>query len=87
VTEPRRIRFVGHALDKFAILREHGVDIDRALVEATVHQPTKTEPGYRGRFIAQGPLDEERVLRVVYEEAGGEIVIVTFYPGKRARYE
>lgn len=43
--------------------------------------------GYGGRKIAQGPLDESRVLRVVYEEKGDDIIIVTFYPGRRQRYE
>jgi hypothetical protein len=28
-----------------------------------------------------------RVLRVVYEETAHEVVVVTFYPGKRSRYE
>jgi uncharacterized DUF497 family protein len=69
------------------VLRNHGLDIDAAIVEATVRRPTKTEPGYRERLVAQGPLDETRVLRVVYEVSADEITIVPFYPGKRARYE
>jgi len=29
----------------------------------------------------------EHVLRVVYEEKDNEIVVVTFYPARRERYE
>jgi len=38
-------------------------------------------------MIAQKVIDDEHVLRVVYEIEGDEIVIVTFYPGRRKRYE
>lgn len=37
--------------------------------------------------IAQGPLDATRVLRVVYRIEYDTMVVITFYPGKRSRYE
>jgi hypothetical protein len=81
------IRFSQHALDKFQVLEQHGLKLDPAQVEATVRRPDRVAPGYAGRLIAQGPLDADRVLRVVYEQTQEGIIIVTFYPGKRARYE
>ena len=81
------IRFSQHALDKFEVLRRHGLDLSQEQVEETVRRPDRVVPGYAGRLIAQGPLDARRVLRVVYEQGPQGIIIVTFYPGRRARYE
>jgi hypothetical protein len=44
-------------------------------------------PGYRGRKIARGPLTQEHLLNVVFSETESEIIVVTFYPGRRTRYE
>ena len=82
-----RIRFTLHALFKFEILRAHGLQIDQDTVLEIVRHPGRVDRGYGGRWVAQGPLDGERVLRVVCEEEQGETVIVTFYPGRRSRYE
>ncbi len=62
------IQFSQHALDKFEVLERHGLKLDRAQVEATVRRPDRVVPGYAGRLIAQRLLDEDRVLRVVYEQ-------------------
>ena len=81
------IRFTDHALAKFEVLRRHGFALDPSVVEDTVRRPSRVLTGYHGRRIAQGPLDAERILRVVYEESASELTIVTFYPGKRTRYD
>ena len=81
------IRFTEHALLKFEVLRQQGVEIDRDTVVNVILYPQEVAPGHDNRLIAQAQLDAERVLRVVYEESDDEIVIVTFYPGRRSRYE
>jgi hypothetical protein len=40
-----------------------------------------------GRKVAQRAITERHVLRVIYDEGPEEIRIVTFYPGRRSRYE
>lgn len=80
-------RFSQHARLKFRVLAEHGIDLQEELVLGIVRNPDAVFDGYGGRTVAQGPLDERRVLRVVYEERENDIVIVTFYPGRRERYE
>ena len=50
-------------------------------------KPEKLMEGYKGRKIAQRSFDPDHVLRVVYEEHPGETVIITFYPGRRERYD
>ena len=82
-----RIRFSEHALLKFQVLREHGFDLSQEVVEEIVRAPSRVSSGYHGRSVAQSPLYEKRLLRVVYEEKAGEIIIITFYPARRARYE
>ena len=72
---------------KFESLRAQGVDIRQELVLERVQIPDSVFPGYQGRRIAQARLDEERVIRVVYEDTSTGTLIVTFYPGRRARYE
>ena len=83
----RPIHFTNHALEKFDLLRAHGLDLDQAMVSDIVRRPNRMADGYGGRSVAQGPLDDERVLRVVYEETSEGILVVTFCPGKRSRYE
>lgn len=81
------IRFTEHALLKFVVLRQQGIELDRDTVVNVVLYPQDVARGYGNRLIAQAQLDAEKVLRVVYEESDEEIVIVTFYPGRRSRYE
>jgi hypothetical protein len=50
-------------------------------------EPAKVEGGYKGRKVAQRAITERHVLRVIYEEEQEEIRVVTFYPGRRSRYE
>lgn len=81
------IRFTEHALLKFEVLRQQGIELDEDTVANIVLYPQDVTLGYRNRLIAQAQLDADKVLRVVYEESDDEIVIVTFYPGRRSRYE
>jgi hypothetical protein len=37
--------------------------------------------------VAQRRISEKHVLRVIYVEGQKEIAVVTFYPGRRSRYE
>ena len=83
----KKIVYGSHADDKFEILRRHGFVVSKRQVRETLRKPEKVEEGFRGRKIAQRRISEEHVLRVVYEEGRREIRVVTFYPGRRSRYE
>jgi len=39
------------------------------------------------RKIAQKQVNSKHLIRVVYEEKGDDVVIITFYPARRKRYE
>ena len=74
----QKIVYGTHAEEKFAILKRHG---------ETLRRPEKVDEGFRGRKVAQRKISASHVLRVVYEEKQNEILVVTFYPGRRSRYE
>ena len=82
----KAIRFTSHALDKLSIVRGWGFIIDETVIIEAIRHPRETYLGYPDRFIAQVILDENHVLRVVYEE-DTEITVITLYPGRRHRYE
>lgn len=84
---PIDIDFSPHSLVKIAILRSHGIDVSKEIVENVVLSPDRIDSGYKDRLIAQKGFDERRVLRVVYETLPDKIYVVTVYPGRRSRYE
>ena len=81
------IRFTPHAIAKFEELRGQGFEISEEAVIETVLNPVQVVSGHTDRTIAQSPLREHLLLRVVYDEVGDTITVITFYPAERSRYE
>lgn len=81
------VKFSDHALIKLRILVVHGVKLDEGLIISAVTQPDRVLGGYRGRKIAEKGLDQEHILRVVYEQHAEQLLVVTFYPARRGRYD
>lgn len=81
------IEFSLHSLLKIEILKSHGINVLKEIVENVVRTPDRIEEGYKNRLVAQKGFDEARVLRVVYEMLPDKIYVVTVYPGRRSRYE
>jgi uncharacterized DUF497 family protein len=42
--------------------------------------------GLGGKQIAEGDLDDEHVIRVVFVRQGRQIRVITMYPARRGRY-
>jgi hypothetical protein len=76
-----------HSLLKIEILKSHGINVSKEIVENVVRIPDRIEEGYKNRLVAQKGFDETRVLRVVYETLPDKLYIITVYPGRRSRYE
>ena len=87
MTRIKKIKFSEHALIKRGILKLHGFPVETKTLEDTIKSPERVETGYKDRKIAQKRISPTHVLRVVYEEIREEIIIITFYPGRRERYE
>lgn len=80
------VRLSHHAMDKLRILARHGFEVTEADVVAAVLEPDVVDD-VRFPMIAQRRNGEHHVLRVVFRREGDDVVVITVYPGRRARYE
>lgn len=81
------IRFTQHALRKFELFKRHDLRISQGAVIRTVNHPDEVDYSRFPVRIAQHSFDTAHVLRVVYKEENEEKLIVTFYIGRKSRYE
>lgn len=81
------VRFTSHAMRKFGVLKALGFQIRERQVLEIIRKPSIVERTWKNRFVAVGALNSAHVLRVVFEKENGNIIVVTFYRARRARYE
>jgi len=83
------VRYTGHARGKFELLARYGVRVSPTMVEDTIRNPDTMmpDPSGGGRTIAQRRMSDRHVLRVVFRREDNVAVVITFYPGRRSRYE
>lgn len=81
------IHFTRHANEKFDVLKRHGVFADRELIISILKRPDEIDYSRLPLFIAQGELDSEHVLRVVFKHEGEDVIVITFYPTRKSKYE
>ena len=77
-----KIKITKHAEDR---MRKYG--LGKVLLIKAVLDPDCIVKGKFGRKIAQKTLDERYLLRVVFEEKGEQLIVVTCYKARRERYE
>lgn len=84
-----KIRFTKHALEKLAGFAGSKIKITGADIIQTITEPNLVDVRSRTpQYIAQKSLDAKHVLRVVYAiEAQRRIKVITFYPGRKSKYE
>ena len=82
-----KVAFTRHAIVKFDILKRHGFEVSHAQVEETLLDPEKVISEKGNKFIAQKTITDRHVLRVVYRMEREAMIVITFYPGRRDRYE
>lgn len=81
------ITFTKHAKDKFPILSELGWKITPAQVKNAIKQPQWKGQSRFGQETAMSLLDEEHILRVIFNHENDKIVVVTFHVARRGKYE
>lgn len=81
------IIYTRHAQDKFTLLRKHGFEVTVQQIEDTVLAPDLVIAQSGGRLLAQKGISDRHVLRVIYRRSEQGLVIITFYPAYRKRYE
>lgn len=81
-----KVKFTKHALDKFDLLKQYGFVISKGQVIDTVFNPERA--GTKdGQFLVTKTASDKHAIRVVYELIKGFLVIITFYPVRRERYD
>ena len=81
-----RVRFTKHAVEKIEMLRHYGLEIEeKQVVEAVLRPERLDERG--GQFFAAMVISPKHALRVVYENRKDFLVVITFYPVRRERYD
>jgi hypothetical protein len=81
----KKISFTKHAYQKFEFLRKYGFDVSEASVRETVTNPSHIHRR-DDQLLASKPFTQECALRVVYKIVNGNVVVVTFCPVKRERF-
>ena len=81
------IELCDYAKSKILILEKLGFGVTEDEIKEVVKRPSRVVFGKKGRKIAQRPVSETHLLRVIYEEHGRDKMVITFYPARRERYE
>ncbi|MGD0451442.1 MAG: DUF4258 domain-containing protein [Candidatus Bathyarchaeia archaeon] len=81
-----KIRFTKHAVEKFEVLKQYGFEIGKEKVLEVVLQPQRLDER-GGQFLASKVISRKHALRVIYESRKDFLVIITFYPVRRDRYD
>jgi hypothetical protein len=80
------VYFTKHAEQKFADLAEIGFTVAKEQVIETIRNPDFVERN-ADPPIAQKVISTKHLLRVVFVEEDDKIVVVTFYPRAKKRYD
>jgi uncharacterized DUF497 family protein len=83
----KKVIFSKHAEIKLRILKKHGINFSKTLIENAVVNPDKIIRAEKSRLIAQKLYNSDHLIRVIFEETANCITIITFYPARRSRYE
>lgn len=82
------IVFTKHALGKFQHLSVIKLGIKKKHITLALESPDySAETGEESVFFVLKKIDNNHDLRVVYRNKNGIIIVVTFHPAKRGRYE
>lgn len=83
----KKIKFCNHAQLKFQILRKHGIYFTKSQIVEIISDPDKIIEAEKSRRIAQKITNAHHLIRVIFEESKDAIIVITFYPARRSRYE
>jgi hypothetical protein len=81
----KKVTFTRYAQEKFQFLKGYGFEITEASIREAVLNPSRVERK-DDQLLALKPLDREYAVRVAYRIVNDNIVVVTFYPVKRERF-
>ncbi len=83
-----KIVYTLHAAGKFKSLQIIGWKFKISDIKSVITHPDYfLEDKIRGVKIALKKINDKHNLRVIYNDHGGIITVVTFYPAEKGRYE
>lgn len=83
-----KIVYSKHALEKFKDPSVAKFNIKKADIEEALNKPKEIlDDQEQGVKLILGKLDKKHNLRIVYKEFGGIIIVITFHPAGKGRYE
>ncbi|MBL8161271.1 MAG: DUF4258 domain-containing protein [Anaerolineae bacterium] len=80
------VRFTAHARQKFDDLADMGFLVSEDQVVDAVSNPDSVDTS-ETPATAQKSISDHHVLRVVFVEDFDGILVITFYPGRKKRYD
>lgn len=83
-----KIQYTKHAESKFKTLKQIGWNFTRKDINRVIINPDSSgsDPERNAKFASR-KYDDKHDLRVIYSDSGGIIIIITFYPTRRSRYD
>ncbi len=82
------IRYTTHAQESIQETNLLGFCVTQVLIQKVLESPERVDTASRHpQIIAQRPIDEFHVLRVVYRCEFNYILVITTYVGRRKQYE
>ncbi|MBA7707133.1 hypothetical protein ES703_115998 [subsurface metagenome] len=82
-----KITYTKHAEAKFQILKRHNFIVTKEQIRDILENPEGVKRGRKDRLIAQRSISDTHLIRVIYRQENDVIKVITFYPGRRQRYE
>lgn len=82
-----QIVYTKHAELKFTQLKRLGWKITKLTVKKTIKKPKWRGTSRFGQETAIDLLDENHILRVIFNKESDKIKIITFHPARRGKYE
>ncbi len=82
-----KLIFTKHSSEKFEILKQLGWKITREQVKTVVQKPRWVGKSRFGQKTAMNLVDDQHILRVIFDQENGRIKVITFHIARRGKYE
>lgn len=81
------IRFTKHVFQKIEFARRLGFDITARQIWFALTAPECVYVGRDGQSVIHISVDDTHIVRIVYKQEAGFILVVTLYVCRKSRYE
>ena len=86
MVDASKVRFTRHAAEKIEMLKHYSFEVNEKQVIYAILHPQRLDEK-NNQFFATRSINSKHALRVVYENRKDFLVVITFYPVRRDRYD